>query len=296
MIEEYPNYSDLNVSHSDMVQKFTSGFDPYSDFNFLSLFAWNINHTTAISTLNDNLVIVLPHYITGKPIMSILGTNKIHESIDILLRHTTGLRLVPAVVKESLNGHPGLLFTRDIDNYDYIYDLNDHAVLNGGKYKGLRKTLNKFIRTYGSAVHVQKLDLSKTSKIVELIDVYNQWYVERRKVEDEVINERKAIQRILEAGSHFNLECYEILVNDTLAGFSINEVLPNKYATCHFQKCLLSYDGIDVFLTNYVAKELLKSGCKYINWEQDLGIEGLKTLKQGYKPVNMLEKYIVRAV
>ena len=157
----------------------------------------------------------------------------------------------------------------------------------------MRKALHKFEGLYGNKASVTPLDLGEKEKIDELVDVFNQWSAERGKVENEVENERKAILRVLKSNSHFNLDCYEILIDGVVAGFSINEIMPNNYATCHFQKCLLNYEGIDVFLTNFVAKELIRKGCAYINWEQDLGIEGLRTLKQGYRPIKMLEKYTV---
>lgn len=293
MINQYPNYSNIDKGHLDLIRKFTSGFDPYSDFNFLSLYSWNIDDSTSLSMLNGNLVILLPDYLTGEPIISVLGKTKMRESLEILLKDHPKLHLVPKVVKDSLSKTHNLIFTPDEDNFDYIYKLSDHSSMSGKKFSMVRNKYNKFLSAHGKYTHVQKISFSSPSKVGDLINVYNQWYKSRGKIEDDIKNERNAIIRLLENAPAFNLECYEIFIDKKLVGFSINEILPKGFANSHFQKCLLDYEGIDAYLTNFVSKDLMGKGCEYINWEQDLGIEGLRHQKRAYRPVKMLEKYIV---
>jgi hypothetical protein len=84
-----------------------------------------------------------------------------------------------------------------------------------------------------------------------------------------------------------------LYLDGVCVGFSVNEVLDDTYVLCHFQKAVLDFENVDVFLSNVVAKEAMHFGCHYINWEQDLGIPGLRELKQSYKPDLFLKKYTI---
>jgi hypothetical protein len=86
-----------------------------------------------------------------------------------------------------------------------------------------------------------------------------------------------------------------IHVDGQPAGFSVHEPISKHYALSHFHKTLSHFRNIDVFLTNYAAQDLLARGYKYVNWEQDLGVPGLKKSKQSYRPLKMLKKYSVAA-
>lgn len=293
MLGQYPNFSKLTLDIKDEILDFTSQFEPYSDFNFLSLYSWSFDDSTEACWLNGNLVIKLPDYILGEPVVSILGTTKITESINILLSKELTLKLVPQETISSIIEPVKFDIEEDPDNFDYLFDLQDHATFPGGQYKGKRKNLSRFIREYGKRVLVQELDLNDAKKIVELEKVFKKWSHERQKDVEETENERVAIFRFLENSANFHCKAYEILIDEKIVGFSLNEILPNKFANCHFQKSLTRFSNMDIFFTCYVAQKLIEKGCMYINWEQDLGIEGLRQLKQSYKPVKMLKKYLV---
>lgn len=293
MIGKYPRFTRLNIDHQNQINDFTMRFEPYSDFNFVSLFSWNFNDSAEVSLLNENMVIKIPDYITEKPILSIIGTDKINESLNVLLRETRDIKLVPEPTIKAAEETVRFHFTNDLNNYDYVYDLNDQANLLGGDLKKKRNRVNRFAKNYGERAKILELNCKDRDKVLELETIIDKWGEEKQKDPTEIKNEKRAIRRCLDNAENFNLECYEILIDGKIVGFSINEILSRQWANCHFQKTLLSYDNIDVYLTNYVAKQLLAKGCKYVNWEQDLGIPGLRELKQSYKPVKMLKKYKV---
>ncbi len=54
MIPEFPNFKKLELSDREEVESVTNKFPPYSDFNFTSMWCWDINEDMRLSKLNGN--------------------------------------------------------------------------------------------------------------------------------------------------------------------------------------------------------------------------------------------------
>ena len=80
MIPEFPEFKKLELSDKEDVEAFTKKFPPYSDFNFVSMWSWDIKGEMRLSILNGNLVVRFTDYITGDPFYSFLGNNKTNET------------------------------------------------------------------------------------------------------------------------------------------------------------------------------------------------------------------------
>lgn len=294
MIALYPEFSKLKLSHKEEIQTITSKFEPYSDFNFTSLFCWNTDRSTEVSILNENLVIKLPDYVTGKPVYSILGDHKIDDSLEQLLALTDELKMVPEVVVNNIAAARAYNIEPDQDHFDYVYMLDKLADLPGGHYKTKRNKISKFMRHYGSDLTLKKVSFSDDNKKHEIVTTFEHWAKERQRNDEEVKREREALERLLENAGQLNLICLQVFIDGISVGFSINEVVQQDYAICHFQKSNLTFEHMDLFLSNIIAKELKHFGCRYVNWEQDLGIPGLRESKQSYLQEFFLKKYRIK--
>lgn len=286
-------FSKLDISHKELVESITSRFEPYSDFNFTSLFSWN-DGTSEIGTLNGNLVIRIADYITGDPVYSLLGDKMIDNSLVTLLSLAKEIKLVPEVATSNISQPETFEILEDQDNFDYIYSVEQLSSLPGQSLRTKRKAINRFERQYGSGATVQSIDLSERGQAEDLLRVFNEWAEDRGLDDEETRSEAEAIDRLLAHAANFDLIGTEARIDGKVVGFSIHEVLGRGYAVCHFQKSILSYDNLDPYLTNAAAQELRNRDCEYVNWEQDLGLPGLRELKSSYKPVKRLKKYIIR--
>lgn len=85
MIPEFPEFKKLELSDKKDIEQFTSKFPPYSDFNFVSMWSWDIKGEMRVSQLNDNLVVRFTDYLTGEPFYSFLGNNKVNDTAEKLL-------------------------------------------------------------------------------------------------------------------------------------------------------------------------------------------------------------------
>lgn len=298
VIATFPNFSKLTVEHQAEIQAITARFEPYSDFNFTSLFAWNTDGSTSVSLLNGNLIIRLPDYLTGLPIVSVIGDTNIDETLHTLLDHHQTLALVPEVVTNNVTTPGEFLIEEDRDNFDYIHSLQELAEMPGKSFKKKRNKANSVQIALGDrlvTVHTHRIDSSQKQ---ELLDVFELWAARPDESDPshaiDAVAEAKALQNLLEHSHHFNLELTSLYLDDKLVAFSINEAIHNHFLICHFEKALPVHEQIYAMLAKQAAKEPLSAGLTHVNWEQDLGIEGLRRSKLSYQPTKLLKKYTVR--
>ena len=103
MIPEFPKFKKLEITDRADVEKITSRFPPYSDFNFTSMWCWDIENDISLSSLNGNLVVEFSDYITRNNFYSFLGINSVDETVQRIIelvqkkRISDSLKLVGGV-------------------------------------------------------------------------------------------------------------------------------------------------------------------------------------------------------
>ena len=90
-----------------------------------------------------------------------------------------------------------------------------------------------------------------------------------------------------------NLRCGLLYIDGSLEAFSIGEKFDDNMAIIHIEKANPDLQGSYALINReFVRHEW--SDVKYINREEDMGIEGLRKAKLSYNPVCLLEKYDCR--
>jgi len=300
MIPIFPNFKKLELTDKEEVEKFTSKFSPYSDFNFTSLWAWDTDGERMISELNGNLVVRFTDYETCEPFLSFLGTTEPERTARELIRfaETSGispvLRLVPEESIKDLSGSD-LLAEEDRDNFDYIFSTSQLSTFRDVKYKTKKREVNKFLTLYPNIVFKSEKSINPILR-EHIISLLQKWTI-KKESNPEADNfgfegEKKALRKILQMENK-NLLIFTCFLNNNLIGFEIDEILPHKYAVAHFSKVDTLYRGINDFLNMKLSQYLNDEGFEFCNWEQDLGIENLRKSKISYCPVSFLKKYKV---
>ncbi len=294
----FPNFKDLNLQDQNIFKNKLEPFDPYSDFNFISFYSWNTADEHKFSILNDNLVICLSDYVSGAPVFSILGTNNIAESLNELISYSrtisgSTIKLIPQVVADVAYSNDKFNFSEDQNNSDYIFSLQELAELQGKKFASKRHSAQKCLNENSSLeiVEISEIDFEIIKQIKRLV---MDWQESKKTAGDTTDHsaENTAISILLETKElHNQLRVTCAYLNKELVGFSIDELLPKKYVLSHYFKVDTSIRGLSELLNKTVAKNLSLYGYELWNWEQDLGIEGLKKMKLGYRPTKQLKKY-----
>lgn len=295
MISTYPEYTALTIDLLDDIRSHMNDFEPYSDFNFTSLFCWNIGNKTAVSLLNENLIFTIPDYLSGDIICAPFATKHVDSTLGQVLKDFEKVYLVPEFSIDRIVDNRKFLYSEDFDNNDYIYALDDLTRLDGKSNSKKRNKINNFRKSYEGRFRFENIDTSLKVNQTSILELTHQWarssYGEESNEADQEV---EAIERCLENTRTLGVYWHGLYIDNKLVGYTVNELLPKSFAITHFQKTIKTFKYADAYLTQRVSEELRIMGAKYVNWEQDLGIEGLRRQKKSYRNKSQLKKYTVR--
>ncbi len=293
------DFKPLRISDQDVINAFTRRFRPYSDFNFTSLISWDTNDTVEYAIYQDCLIIKFPDYITQVTCYSILGLpTKSKKTVDelVTLLNKTDTEFEFAFLPEisTKRMHAKYRIDEDIDQHDYIYSAKKQADLEGHEFAWQRRRLSQFNKVTAEAeVEIRKIQPHRIES--ELFGVWPSW----EKASENIPNsryeyEKIAIKRYAQLAEQLrDQRILGLYINNQLEGVTMCEATGRnlEYLICHFMKVNYKYQGI----FNRMFYELSKFGAnhnyKYINFEQDLGIDGLRIFKRYLKPSFHLKKF-----
>ena len=168
-------------------------------------------------------------------------------------------------------------------NSDYIYLTSDLADLPGRKYQPKRNFINRFTSKYNhrfTAITADNIDHCRALNAL--------WCSQKGSKSSDP--EQLAVYRALENFEQLPLEGWILYVDDTACAFSIGSAVNHDTFCIHIEKCDTRFEGVGTMINNLVAIEL-QHRFKYINREDDLGIEGLRRAKLSYHPHYLLAKH-----
>lgn len=164
---------------------------------------------------------------------------------------------------------------------EYLYDGNGHKQLAGKTYANMRTQVHKVEREYMPVVK----PLNETTR-QDALTVIKAWSHGRHRFgscslrDDEVDQEAVCLQEEL------GIQGIVLYLAGKPAAVTAGFPLGNDVFNMAIAKSNVTAQGVSY----YAKRELfLRCGCKQINMEEDLGIEGLRRMKQGLKPCAMNE-------
>ncbi len=192
------------------------------------------------------------------------------------------------LVEQIFPGH--FRFHCDRDFYDYVYDINDLADLKGKKYQKKRNHYNRF-RDRFPYYQVKPLDASNLAAAKQMIA---SWY-ETRLREDpqgDYHMEQVALKKALEHFQALEMEGLVLLDGDTVLAVTLGSRLSNDTFDIHFEKARPEAEGAYAAINCEFARYLREKfpELRYLNREDDMGLEGLRKAKLSYYPHHLVEK------
>lgn len=182
------------------------------------------------------------------------------------------------------------------DNFDYVYDINRLAELQGKKLQAKRNHCNRFLESYPDyKVFPLTQDLLPACRsFVEF------WYEDHKNhsPEDDFEEERVAIARAFDHFDALGMEGIALEAGGRIVGFSMGNRIREDTFDVNFEKALPSVQGAYPMVNREFARLLRQRypELRLLNREDDMGIEGLRKAKLSYHPDLLLEKLIAEAV
>lgn len=198
------------------------------------------------------------------------------------------LRGITAADRERLEQScPGrFAFTPDRDNYDYIYSIDSMASLAGKKLHGKRNHCNKFQATY--SWEFQPL---RPERFDDCLSVHKAWSHSR---DGGSADENFAIARAFEHWDALGFEGGVLYANGQPVAFTVGEQISDDTVDIHFEKALDTVPGAYPMVAREFARQLNADHpqLRYLNREEDMGIENLRKAKESWYPLYLLEKFV----
>lgn len=174
----------------------------------------------------------------------------------------------------------------DPDNADYLYNAKDLIELAGRKYDGKRNLIRKF-----SSEHRFEYQPLDAVCIRECLKFQESWCMEVNCSDQPGLKaEDAAVKVMLENFQRFHLVGGALRVDGVISGLALGQKLNPDTLVMHVLKASRLAPGL--YQTLY--QEFLKREAhdyRFINMEQDLGIEGLRKAKLSYHPCAMMKKF-----
>lgn len=176
------------------------------------------------------------------------------------------------------------------DSHDYLYLREELATLPGSRFHKKKNRINYFTSRHDYSVAL--FSNEHRNGCLELLDSMNK---ASRNDSSSLHAEMEATTEALQNIEQLGLEGVVITVNSRVVAFALGERLNRETAVCHFEKADPFTEGLYQLVNREFARMLFQE-CTYLNREQDLGEAGLRSAKLSYHPVELVKKYLVKAI
>lgn len=279
----------LTVDDKKLFQSYIDKNDLGWEYNFATVFLWNVNDTMMMATEDGilfiyntfyNSIVFMPPYMKNdSDFLKAVGKISEYAREKKIVYRLRGLRPEQAALLDETK----FLTASSRNDYDYIYNSDDLKYLRGKAFHSKRNFVTRFENTYNYTVR------DYTPEDYDgLMALYEIWKDESSHSTLEV--EKKAVERAFKYHKQLDLRIAVIKVDGKYAGFSVSSIECNGIVHTIFEKGLTEYVGIYQAINKFAAQRYFPDGT-FVNRQEDMGIEGLRRAKLSYNPVILYEKH-----
>ncbi len=263
------------------------------EYNFANLFLWGRQK----ATLHNGNLAFFCQFNRRSVYLFPLGED-LKPTIDAIISdaHKRGIPCrLTSLTQEDIDKletwYPGqFYFQPDRDSYDYIYSIDALADLAGKKLQKKRNHCNRFCLRHPQCA-VAPITDENTEEVLAMLDT---WYA-RKKAADPTASfrlEQTAITKALRCRKELGIEGLVLICKGHIIAMTLGSFLSEETFDVQFEKALEGYDGAYAAINREFARFLREKypNLKWLNREDDLGIEGLRKAKLSYCPDRLVEK------
>ena len=181
-------------------------------------------------------------------------------------------------------------FHSDEGSFDYVYSIDDLADLPGKKYDGKRNHARRFTDAYPDFV-ASPIDESNVPAVKKMAD---EWFSERlsENPDADFHMERAALEKALRDWKSLGLEGLVIRNGEEILAFTIASRMSLDTFDVNFEKAVSGAQGAYAIVNREFARYIREKypEIRYLDREEDMGLEGLRKAKLSYHPHHFIEK------
>ena len=275
------------------------------EYCFANIYLWSRAYTQQIARFGDRLLARVvgslgPAYLypagSGPlaPALDALRDDAAAQGLPLLLVCITGEQ--KAAMEAACHGR--FAFEPHRDSFDYLYDIHRLADLPGKKLHAKRNHIHRFDERFPDWT-VEEITPANVPECVELERRWANLRQEEAGEDTETISEETVA--VIEALYHMGalgLEGALIRAEGSPVAFSLGGLITPECFDVNFEKAFGDIQGAYPAINRELAR-LVRARhpeVKWLNREDDMGLEGLRRAKLSYYPDILLAKYIAREV
>ncbi|MPM51103.1 hypothetical protein SDC9_97849 [bioreactor metagenome] len=300
LVEDVVLFKPIDIKAKDILQPYFDLVDYEAcEYCFVTLYMWKDLYKT-VYYVEDDFAIVSGEYEGSEfVVLPLASKENMGKAIKFIIDTFKGkgkkihLRAITKEIVDFMKvNYEGMFeYIEERDYFDYVYDGESLRTLAGRKNQKKRNHLNYFLKEYENRFEYKKIESEEQFKeCINLVQLWSEGKEDQKDYEDEF----NAIQRIFDNYELLkeNLRIGGIYIDSKLEAFTIGEMLNNDMAVIHIEKANPDIRGLYPYINQQFLLNEFKN-TKFINREEDLGIEGLRKAKLSYHPIKFVEKYTV---
>lgn len=263
------------------------------DYSLTNLMVWGLIYGNHYLIYKERLVIFnLKYQFIFFPIGEELNPIELSELVNSFRKYYPNVQLI-LVPAEYLMKFPYLIddyyLHEDRDWSDYVYSIDSLVNLSGKKLAKKKNLISQFTRAYPQ-YKVLKISEDRLDVILQFTQ---KWRRERSVGGSYLDTEYQAIENTVKYWNQLPVEGIIICLDQKIAAYSIFSPQTVDMVTEHFEKFDPDKKG-SAQLINWETARYLQGRFKWINREQDIGLDGLRQAKLSYVPDRLLPYYALR--
>ncbi|MCI8539717.1 MAG: DUF2156 domain-containing protein [Oscillospiraceae bacterium] len=274
------------------------------EYSFATMFLWHSAYRQKVARFGDFVL----EYLTGSIGPSYLfpaGQGDLRPVIEALEADAAErgepckLICVTAGHMEQLESlFPGQYeYTTDRFGFDYLYEIDRLASLGGKKLHAKRNHIHRFEEAHPDWT-VEEITPANLPECVSMNRDWNRLYrnrdTEDGTPEDETLrDESHALARAFQHYEDLGLSGLLLRTEGKVAAFTMGSPITPDTFDIHFEKAYSEMQGAYPLINREFARWIQARWpeVRYLNREDDMGVEGLRKAKESYYPDLMVEKH-----
>jgi hypothetical protein len=266
-----------------------------SDYTIGAMYMWRDFYNTSY-TIYDDMILYKVKFLNRTSFTIPVGSGSLDKAMDALKEYCRKENIplwFCTIPKEGLpilvdRYHGNVPCTPNRDWADYLYNAEDLAEMAGRRYSGQRNHINKFKKLFPN-YRYERITPDNLPRVVDFLMDYQVRFSKDNDLAKEELNRSLELLPYLDK---FKLPGGFIEVDGTIVAMAVGEIV-NDTLYCHIEKANREYPGSYQMIVKEFSKNTITPDVKYINREEDVGDEGLRTSKLSYHPTDLLDKYCV---